>query len=69
MRWEPQDFVELGTRIMVVARLTGAGRTSGASIDEAIVHVWTIDDGRAVELRVFSKRSKGLRALGSPADQ
>jgi ketosteroid isomerase-like protein len=69
LHWEPQDVVEVGARILVVARLTGVGRTSGASIDEPLIHVWTTGDRHAVELRVFSERSEALLAPGSSADQ
>jgi ketosteroid isomerase-like protein len=69
LHWEPEDFVEAGPRIMVVARLTGAGRTSGAGIEEPIVHVWTLSDDHALGLQVFSERRDGLRALGSSAER
>jgi ketosteroid isomerase-like protein len=67
LHWQPEDFLEVGARIMVTARLTGAGRTSGVDVEELIVHVWTFDDGHAVELHVFSQRRDALRALGLPA--
>ena len=69
LHWEPQDFVAVGAQILVVARVTGVGRTSGVSVEEALIHVWTMEDRQAVELRVFSDRTDALLALGSPADQ
>jgi ketosteroid isomerase-like protein len=69
LHWEPEDFVEVGARIMVVTRLTGAGGTSGVGIENRLFHVWTLGDGHAVELHVFSRRGDALRALGSPAEQ
>jgi hypothetical protein len=33
-------------------------------LDESIVHVWLIHDGKAKELRVYSQRSQALEAVG-----
>jgi ketosteroid isomerase-like protein len=64
IRWEPQEFLEAGDRIVVAVRQTGRGHTSGVDIDQSITHVWLIDDGRARELRVYSRREEALEAVG-----
>jgi hypothetical protein len=69
LHWEPREMVEVGARIMVVARVTGVGRTSGASVDESLVHVRAMANKHAAELRVFSTRSEALRALSASADK
>ncbi len=65
IRWEPQEVVDLGDRTLVVVRQIARGRTSGASVDQSIAHLWqTGSDGKARELCVYSRRSDALQAAG-----
>jgi ketosteroid isomerase-like protein len=64
LRWEPQEFIDADERIVVVVRQIVRGRASGVMLDESIVHVWLIHDGKAKELRVYSQRSQALEAVG-----
>jgi ketosteroid isomerase-like protein len=64
IRLEPQEFVEAGERTMVVVRQIARGRASGVVVDAPIAHVWWIHDGRLKELRVYSRRSQALEAMG-----
>ena len=64
LRWEPQEFIDAGERTLVVVRQIARGRASGVMLDDSIVHVWLIQDGRARELRVYSQRSQALEAAG-----
>jgi ketosteroid isomerase-like protein len=65
IRWEPQEFIDSGDRILVVVRQTGRGHTSGAPVDQPIVHVWGVGgDGAVTELAVYSSRSEALEAAG-----
>ena len=62
LRWEPQEFIDVGDRVVVVVRQVGRGRRSHASIENSLAHVWLIEDDRAKELRVYSDRSEALEA-------
>jgi ketosteroid isomerase-like protein len=64
LRWEPQEFIDAGERILVVVRQIARGRASGVMLDESIVHVWLIHDRKVKELRVYSERGQALEALG-----
>lgn len=64
LRWEPQEFIDAGERILVVVRQIARGRASGVMLDESIVHVWLIHDRKVKELRVYSERSQALEAVG-----
>jgi ketosteroid isomerase-like protein len=64
LRWEPQEFIDVGERTVVVVRQIAHGRASGVMLDGSIVHVWLLQGGRAKELRVYSKRSQALEAVG-----
>jgi uncharacterized protein len=67
-RAEPEEFVERGDRIMVVARVLARGSGSGVELDQTVFHVWTLERGRAVRLEVHVDRDEALAALeGKPA--
>ncbi len=63
-RCAAEDFVAAGEFVVVLTRYTGRGKGSGASVDSQGAHLWTIRDGMAIRLEVFSSRSKALEAAG-----
>jgi len=68
-RVDPEEFIEVGDHIVVVARQSGRGRTSGAAVAGAIVHSWHVRDGRVLGMRAFSDREQALAALGVPRQE
>lgn len=64
VRFDPEEILDEGDFVVAVLRQTARGRTSGVTLEQAIIHVWTILDGRAVELRVYSHRDEALEAVG-----
>jgi ketosteroid isomerase-like protein len=65
-RFEPEQFFERGDRIVAIVTMTGRGRASGVPVEERIAHLWTLRDGRAVELRAFTDPADALEAAGLP---
>ena len=65
----PEEFVDLGDDVMVVFRFVGTGRESRVPVDERLVHLWTIRDGRAFRMAVHSSRDDALAAVRRPPDQ
>jgi len=64
VRFEPQEVIDAGRHVVVVLRQIARGRTSGAVLEQPIIHVWLIEEGRGKELRVFAQRDDALRAVG-----
>jgi ketosteroid isomerase-like protein len=60
----PEEYVDAGDRVAVVFRFRGTGRGSGMEVDEQLVHLWTIRDGKAVRMDVKSSLEEALRAAG-----
>ena len=59
---EPIDLIGVGDRhVVVVLRMTGRGRGSGVPVEEEIAHLWTIVDGKAVTMQVYSHQEDALR--------
>jgi ketosteroid isomerase-like protein len=63
----PVEFVEGEEHVVVVARQRGRGRASGAQVEDDIVHVWTVKDGKVLGLRAFSSKQDALEHLGWPS--
>jgi uncharacterized protein len=67
-----EDLVGVGdTHVVAILRMHGRGRGSGVPVEERIAHLWTVRDGRAVEMQVYSDPEDALRdaraAAGQPA--
>ena len=68
MRAEPQEFFDVGDRIVVFVRYYGRGKTSGIDVRGAVVdaHVWTVRDGKAKKLEMYQGTKGALSAVGLP---
>ena len=49
-------------------RYIGRGKGSGVDVDTPGAHLWTVKDGRAVRMVVFSDRERALEAAGLGPD-
>jgi uncharacterized protein len=64
---EPVEIIEREPHILAVLRQRGRGRTSGVLVEDDIVHVWTVRDGKVADLRGFSTKEDALEHLGWPS--
>jgi ketosteroid isomerase-like protein len=60
----PEEFVDMGDRVVVTVRLRGRGRGSGVEIDARFYDVYTLRDGKIVRMDQFTERSEALEAVG-----
>ena len=61
---EPTEYIPAGDDVAVYGRLKGRARKSGRAIDLAIIHVWTLKDGKAVKFTAYIDTPAMLTALG-----
>lgn len=47
--------------VVVVLRMSGRGRGSGVPVEEEIAHLWTVEDGKATTLQVYSDPEHAIR--------
>jgi ketosteroid isomerase-like protein len=59
-----ERVIEAGDRLVVFIHITGVGKESGAPVQLRAAHVWTMDGGRAVRMRVYLDRTEALEAAG-----
>jgi ketosteroid isomerase-like protein len=63
LRFDPEEFIEAGDQIVVSLQQHARGKGSGAEVAGPVAHVWTMKDGAAVGLRIFSDKEKALEAV------
>ena len=60
-----ERLIDAGDHVAAVGRTRGHIRASGAAFDAAVVHVWTVRDGRITRLEVYIDTPAMQAALGS----
>ena len=66
---EPVDLIGVGSsHVVVVLRMYGRGRGSGVPVEEEIAHLWTVENGKAVAMQVYSHAQDALRDTRAAAD-
>jgi ketosteroid isomerase-like protein len=64
IRWEPQEFTDLGHAVVVDARVVAVGRGSDVPIEMDETDVFWFRDGRLRRLQGFGTRAEALEAVG-----
>jgi ketosteroid isomerase-like protein len=63
-RWEPEDFIETGNRVVAILRVYAKGRHSGVNVERVDGAVWTLTGGKCVRLDYVGSREQALKAVG-----
>jgi ketosteroid isomerase-like protein len=58
----PEEFEEMGDRVVAAVRLRGRGRGSGVEVDARFYDVFTLRQGKIVRMDQFTQRSEALEA-------
>ena len=58
------EFRDLGDRVLVLGRLKGRGKGSGAPVDQQYAGIYDFRGDRVWRYRVYFDRAEGLRAAG-----
>jgi ketosteroid isomerase-like protein len=64
IRWDPEEILDLGDRVLVTTQQRGRGSGSGVSVGEAVFQLFTFRRGLVVRQEDFLDRSKALEAAG-----
>jgi ketosteroid isomerase-like protein len=64
VRFEPEEIIDAGDRVVVCVRLTTRARATGLSAEQRVTQVWTLRDGLAVRADAFLTREDALREVG-----
>ena len=66
-RFEPQEFIAQGDKVVVLGRYTGRIRANGQADDIEFVHVFTIRDGKIARFRQYNDTSAAVAAYRAAA--
>jgi ketosteroid isomerase-like protein len=64
IRFQPARVADTGHGILVEMHLTARGRQTGIAVEQLVIGVWEIRDGKAWRIRVFPTLAAALAALG-----
>lgn len=65
LRWQLEQLIDLGDRVVVLARMIGRSRTTGTAIDWPFGGVFgDFRDGRFADARYFMDQNAALEAVG-----
>jgi ketosteroid isomerase-like protein len=60
----PEEFEEMGDRVVAAVRVRGRGRGSGVEVDARFYDLFTLREGKIVRMDQFTQRSDALEAAG-----
>jgi uncharacterized protein len=59
-----ERLFDLGDQVLSLIRLVGSGRGSGLEVQNRGAHLWSLRDGKAVKLKMFSDPAQALDTVG-----
>ena len=59
----PEEFLETGDHVVVLATYRGRGKGSGVEIHQEGAHVFELRDGKVVRLEIFASRERALQSV------
>ncbi len=65
-QYEPQEFHDIGDRVLVRERHKGRGKRSGVAVDHDVGAVFTLQGGRVVRLIQYWDFAEARKAAGLP---
>jgi ketosteroid isomerase-like protein len=60
----PEEFADMGDRVVVTVRFRARGRGSGIEVDARLYDVFTLRGGKIVRMDQFAEQSEALEAVG-----
>jgi uncharacterized protein len=67
IRFEPEEFIDAGDRVVVPVCLIARGRGTGIEAEQRLVFVWTVREGKMLRLDSYATKAEALAAVGLPA--
>ncbi len=61
----PEELIESGDTVAVIARYTGTGKVTGKALDLRVVHVWDVRDGKVTRFRQFVDTVRFLEVVSA----
>ena len=62
----PTEYIDCGRNILVLNRIEGSGKESGAEVSAETATVWTVENDRVVRLALYWDTDRAREAAGPP---
>ena len=63
IRWDPEEIVDFGEKVLVAARQSARGSGSGVAVSEYVFQLYTLRRGLVARQEDFVDREEALRAV------
>jgi ketosteroid isomerase-like protein len=63
-RWEPDELIDAGDRVVTILRLHATGRESGVEVERLDGAVWTVRHDKVIRLDYYGSKDEALEAVG-----
>ena len=67
IRWDPEEVLDLGEKLLVTTKQSGHGSGSGIRMSKPVYQLFTIRSGLVASQEDFLDRAEALAAAGRPA--
>jgi ketosteroid isomerase-like protein len=64
LRYVPEELIDLTDRLLLIGRMIGSGRTSGAPIESEWAGLYSISRGQVIREQIFVSNAEALKAVG-----
>lgn len=64
IRFQPGRVADAGDGVLVEMRVTARGRQTGIDVEQRVIGIWQMRDGKAYRVQVFARLAEALAALG-----
>ena len=61
---EAEEFIDAGDAVIVLVRISGRGRASGARLETRLAHLWVLRGGKAIRGEVYRTAEEAFEAVG-----
>jgi ketosteroid isomerase-like protein len=68
LRFEIEDFIEVGDQVVMCLKVYGRGKESGVETDARIAHLYTVEGEKITRLRVYDDRDEAQQAAEREAE-
>jgi ketosteroid isomerase-like protein len=67
--FEPQEFIAQGDKVVAIIKCRTRLKASGRAVDDELVHIFTVRDGRIARFREYFDTAAAVEALRGGAAQ
>jgi ketosteroid isomerase-like protein len=64
IRFIPDEFIDAGDRVVVPIELRARGKETGIEVEQRLVQVWSVRDGKAAGIEIYATLEEALEAAG-----